>query len=368
MKKIGVITWFRYENYGTALQAIALQEYLRSQNFLPSLIETPNVKVSQKGEKKTIFFRLKRKLLIKAVSLMFGKYLENRSRKFKEIIYKNYDVKSVRESFSKTCNKFDLLICGSDQIWNPNWYNDYYFANFPKIVTPKISYAPSIGVDHLPLTLLGTYYNSLCKFKKLSVREKSSQEDIQNILGINCEVVVDPVLLLPKKKWLSLIDQDTTRNKNYVFCYFLGENNNHWKAAQSYAKKHGLKLKTIPMQPSSYLKKGKKLFDAGPLDFLESIANANIIFTDSFHASVFSIIFKKPFYVFERTPKNKKGSQNTRIYNLLEVAGLEERMINFNSKKIVEKSDIDYSVVLNRLDSAIRDSKEYLNDSILESN
>ncbi|WP_367333046.1 polysaccharide pyruvyl transferase family protein [Limosilactobacillus sp.] len=366
MKKIGVITWFRYENYGTVLQAVALQEYLKSQKVLPSLIETPKIEVSRRKKKRSVGFRIKRKLSLKYILLKYGKYLKVRTQRFHNAIYGKYDIQPVKDNFSDTCNKFDLLICGSDQIWNPDWFNDYYFANFPRIVVPKISYAPSFGVGKLPATLLGSYYNALKQFKRLSVREKSSQKEIQETLGINCSMVVDPVLLVSNNKWLSLIKQETVKDEGYAFCYLLGENNNHWKAVQLYAKNHNLKLKIIPMQPNSFLKRGKKIYDAGPSDFLKSIANASIIFTDSFHASVFSIIFHKPFYVFERTPKGKKGSQNSRIYNLLKVTGLEQRLISYGSRKVGERGNVNYYHVFDKLDPIIKSSKEYLNNAISE--
>ena len=362
--KIGVITWFHYENYGTILQAAALQEYLKSIDTEPALIEIPFYQIDSRQIKVNFSERVKSYISNKIVSKRFGKYFAAKSRKFHDAIYAKYNVMPIEDTFSKTCNMFDLLICGSDQIWSPYWYNDFYFANFPDITVPKISYAPSIGVKEIPPYLQGTYYSTLKHFNKLSVREESSRKEIECITGLPCQTVLDPVFLLDRNKWLEVIENVQDLKPDYIFCYMLDDNENHWKAIHEFASKHNMKLVIIPMKSSSYLEKGEHCYDAGPYEFLNLIANARYVLTDSFHASAFSIILQKQFYVFERTAKTDAHSQNSRIYNLLEISGLTDRIQEFNNKRIQETEDIDYQKVDLRMNPLIQKSKKYLDDAI----
>lgn len=367
MKKIGVITWFRYNNYGTVLQAGALQNYLRSKNTISELIEVPFYDLDKSNEKLDLV-KLGGKIIghlkTEYISFTLKKELAIRKNKFHNFIYDNFAIKKVNNNFQTTCNEFDLLICGSDQIWNPNWFNDFYFANFPDITTPKISYAPSIGVKHLPDYLIGSYYNSLKKFKYLSVREKNAQNEIQNNLGLNCSTVLDPIFLLNREKWSKLIDENICND--YILCYMLGNNKNHWKAIHKYAKEHNLKLKIIPMKSDSYFQKGEIIKDAGPLEFLKYISNAKVVLTDSFHACAFSIIFNRPFYVFERTSKMAEKSQNSRIYNLLDLSGLQKRLVKYNKNTIDDKERIDYKLVSLKMKPFISKSMNFLDRAIDE--
>ena len=362
--KIGVITWFHYENYGTILQAAALQEYLESIDTEPALIEIPFYQIDSRQIRTSFSERVKSCISNKIVEKSFGKYFAAKSKKFHDAIYSRYNVLPIKDSFSKTCNRFDLLICGSDQIWSPYWYNDFYFANFPDITVPKISYAPSIGVKEIPPYLQGTYYSTLKHFNKLSVREESARKEIERITGLSCQTVLDPVFLLDRQHWTKVIGKGKNPQGDYILCYMLDDNMNHWKAIHEFTSKHNMKLVIIPMKSGSYLEKGEHRYDAGPYDFLNLITNAKYVLTDSFHASAFSIIQQKQFYVFERTARTDANSQNSRIYNLLEISGLNDRIQKFNNKHIHEANDIDYQKVNIRMTPLIKQSKKYLNDAI----
>lgn len=362
--KIGVITWFHYENYGTILQAAALQEYLKSIDTEPALIEIPFYQIDSRQIRVSFSERIKSRISNKIVEMSFGKYFAVKSKKFHDAIYSRYNVLPIKDSFSKTCNGFDLLICGSDQIWSPYWYNDFYFANFPDITVPKISYAPSIGVKEIPPYLQGTYHSTLKHFMKLSVREENARKEVERITGLPCQTVMDPVFLLDRQYWLKVIENREEPKEDYILCYMLDDKKDHWKAIHEFAFKHNMKLVIIPMKSGSYLEKGEHCYDAGPYEFLNLIANARYVLTDSFHASAFSIILQKQFYVFERTAKTDAHSQNSRIYNLLEISGLNDRIQEFNNKRIQEAEDINYQKVNLRMDPLIQKSKKYLDDAI----
>lgn len=361
--KIGVITWFHYENYGTVLQAIALQEYLKSIGTEPALIDfhLPELGV---GTKPPLRVRLHRHVLNKIIPALYSKDISNRSMKFRNAIYDTYKVKPTDSGYIQTCNQFDLLVCGSDQIWNPNWFNDYYFANYPEVKTPKISYAASIGVKHIPEYFRGSYYNALRSFDKISVREKNTQEEIQREFHLQCTAVVDPVFLGTKEEWSTLVGKNAVADGDYALCYLLTDNKAHWKAVHDFAARKKLKFIIVPMTEDSYFEAGEKKADAGPKDFVNLIANAKYILTDSFHATAFSILMERPFYVFERTAKTEANSQNSRIYNVLKMSGLEKRLIAYNSTRIIDEDDIDFKTAKSLIQPEIEKSKKFINSEI----
>ena len=151
--KIGIITWFTGPNYGTNLQAIALQYFLHQQGNDVSIINYDVAPPTVKNCGRNIIEKIKNqphKYLTKYALYKYKAQILNRNKKMVSEIQKNCnftDRIQSEEELIENCNKFDLLICGSDQIWNPNWYNKFYYADYPEILTPRISYAPSLGVN-----------------------------------------------------------------------------------------------------------------------------------------------------------------------------------------------------------------------------
>ena len=146
----------------------------------------------------------------------------------------------------------------------------------------------------------------------------------------------------------------------YVLCYFLTDNKKHWSAAKKFAKKHRLKLYIIPQQSESYIQDGMVLPEVGVEEFLGLISNAKYILTDSFHGTVFSLIFNRQFYVFERFKENEYSSQNARVLDLVESISLMDRVIEFNSTLIIEKTNIEYDSVNLKVNEMVEFSKQLL--------
>ena len=146
--------------------------------------------------------------------------------------------------------------------------------------------------------------------------------------------------------------------------FFLNDEFNHLKATKKFAKRNSCRLILVPYKGITYLQSADICADAGVEDLLRLIKNAKYVVTDSFHITVFSIIFNKQFFTFQRFKDDEFTSQNVRVLNLLEMTGLKERLVPFKSKKIVDMEDITYSKCMMKLDNEIKNSKKYLNTAI----
>lgn len=369
--KIGIITWFTGPNYGTNLQAIALQYFLRQQGNDVNIINYEVAFPTVKNGGRNVIEKIKNqphKYLTKYALYIYKKQILNRNKKMMNEIQKNCNLTDKIQNegeFIDVCNNFDLLICGSDQIWNPNWYHKFYYADYPEIMTPRISYAPSMGVNNIPKDKLTKIVTGLKKFTSVSVREEKGADILSPYLEEEPKVVLDPTFLLSEEDWASVFPlKNDYESENYVLVFFLAENKQHFRAAQEFAKRHNLKCVLVPYVGISYLQKGEKQVEASSGDMLNLIRNAKYIITDSFHITVFSLIHRKQFYTFQRFKEDEYSSQNVRITNLLKLVRLENRMISYERTSIMDIENINYEKVSSVMKREILKSKEFLITSI----
>ena len=371
MMRIGIITWFTGPNYGTNLQAIALQYYLRKQGYEVELVNC-EVESEYNKDRKTFIERVEffpEKWAQKfARRVFFRKEKAARDEKLKKAIQKNCILTKRCENekdLIEVFNSFDLLISGSDQIWNPNWYHRFYYADYEGGKTRRISYAPSMGVTKIADEVEPEIRRSVSKFDVISVREKSAVPLLEPYAKYKPIVAVDPTLLLDSDDWMSIFKPTGEAPKDtYVLGFFIEGNFNHLKATKQFADRKGLKYVFVPYSGLSYYQIGERHADAGLEDLLELIRNARYIITDSFHITVFSIIHRKQFYSFIRYRENPLTSTNSRIQNLLQITGLEDRELKFGTKSIKELPDIDYDSHVKLLQKEIDKSKEFLLKSV----
>ena len=357
---------------GTNLQAIALQYYLRNQGYEVSVInyEVPSSGAKIKDNKKSLLKKVlyqPEKYAIRVAEKIHKAEITERNVKLSNAIKdKCMLTKKIKDEkeLIETCNAFDLLICGSDQIWNPNWYNRFYFADYAGVKTRRISYAPSMGVNEIPETIIPEISRSIKNFDCISVRERRAAELLSPYASHRPEVVVDPTLLLFKEDWNKIFPQIKRENKNYVLALFLSDEKIHLHAAKRFAKSRDCKFILIPYKGITYLQSGDVRANAGLEDLLDLIRCAKYILTDSFHITVFSIIYRKQFFTFQRFKENSSTSQNVRITNLLELVGLKSRYISYKTKYIENTEYIEYEKHIVRLNKEIEKSKDFLLKSI----
>ena len=352
MKKIAIVTFQRTCNYGAALQCYALKKKLEKKNNEVSVIDYRNEHIEKeykifKGSVKDIVF-LKNNLKNIRNFKKFNKKL-NFSKEYYEV-----------NEFKKNTEKFDIYITGSDQVWNPDitgGLDDVYSLNF-RNNAKRVSYAASIGIDEIPNNLKSIYKEKLSNLDLISVREENAKNELENIIqNKKINVVLDPTLLLTKDDWKELAGDRKIKDK-YLLVYSLKEDERLIKLANDMAKKTNLRIVHFRKSNKKYKENNPiNLSTVGPDDFVNAIMYADIVLTNSFHGTAFSIVLNKDFYCF--LPKGT----SSRVKNLLKIVKLEDRILeNEHNIKFVK---INYEIVNKYLNEEREKSEKYIK-AILE--
>lgn len=334
--KIYTMTWYEGNNYGSVLQAYALPKAIESMGYPcqilgyhPSKAMSLKQKIANKSLMATVCYKVNEKAM-----QLFGK--KNVSSgiadsmalfyAFRETEMQVTERCSDAASITQVCGEDAVFICGSDQVWNPYYYDPYYFLSFVKEKRNKISYAPSFGVSQIPDSKKKKIQDALSSFEHLSVREQSGKKIVDSLTGKSAQVVVDPTLLLPLEQWNS-ISIDNQEDEPYLFCYFLSKNEDYLCIAKTIAEKFHLKVRMLPMVAADFTRPETIKQAVGPREFLGYIKNAAFVLTDSFHCSAFTIRYHRQFYVLQRFASKDVRGQNSRIESLLRLSSFEDRLI-----------------------------------------
>lgn len=355
-KRIGIITWHNYPNVGSALQAYALHSYINKHNGDALIIN-----YSAFGRPSLWWLRLLVSRFDRFIPKSISKKIHYRFLSFESKFFKETHLYTTIEQLVAQNGLFDTFVCGSDQIWAPNVFNDVYMLSFVDDEKKKVSYAASIGLPYIPNELIEKYRTLLGRFDYISVRERQGADLLNTLFGIKSSVVLDPTLLLTKEDWSLLGLTKKMCNNRYVLCYFLGEQEEHRKIVEDFAKKQGLKVVSI-YRFSVDIRPGFITdTDVGPLEFINYIRNADFIFTDSFHGVCFSINLNRNFYVMKRFAENSPINQNSRIENILSLLELKDRLICSVPEDI---NMIDYKVVNKTLEKLRSESHQFLKQAL----
>ena len=389
--KTYIVSCYFQNNYGSMLQAYATQKFLDLSNIDNETIRIDQLKDFKKGKRKyyrtqlfnASFYKTKLgmiKLLIKKKVFKRSKLainLRKRGKKFNEFKNRYFRLTESYETYSdlsKLCEKAANVIVGSDQLWLPvNVVADYYTLNFVPENVNKVSYSTSFGVSKIPKKFKEKYQRFLPRINHLSVREDSGKTIVSEFTDKNCEVVCDPTILLRKEEWEKIIEINPVIEGDYILCYFLGKNINHRLFAENLKKITGYKIVSIN-HCDEYVKYSDALadetpYDIGPSEWLNLIKNAKYVCTDSFHGTVFSLIFNRPFFSFKRYASKSKFSTNGRLDTLLNIVDLSNRVFNGeeNEKKITEliQQHIDFDKANSRLESYRQSSQQWFLKSLI---
>ena len=326
MARVGVLTFLHNHNYGSSLQAYALQRVIREMghdcvhlDYEPDRREKVINLVRTRNHPKLILEGLRKK------QVMTDQAGARRKRElFSEFYQKHLRLtarcRNQKELRGQSRDR-EILICGSDQIWNPVWLNPAYFLTFAPKETVKLAYAASLGIRRRPAEQkVRQIRRWTADFQDISVREEEGAELLKEMTGRQAEVMTDPVCLLTAEEW-SGIAGPAPAGDPYLLCYFIGENRQYWEKTEALRNRTGLRVVVLPVTAESYAEAEKRRYTlmdgAGPEDFLGAVQNAALLCTDSFHGLAFATIFGTKTEILRRYREEDPESKNSRIDHFL---------------------------------------------------
>ena len=353
-KRIGLITWHYYSNFGSALQAYALQQTIKNMDYEVKIINYRNPKFGRTNEIKE---------LVKWITYkVCGDRVNKSYYSFQNKYLSQTRVVQDKKELGRVSKKIDIFICGSDQIWAPNVFNPVYMLDFVPCGKKKISYAASIGLNKLPPNCIKEYTHLLSDFASVSIREDAGAELLRTECGIIAQTVLDPTLLVNVDEWKELEIEPTLTNSKYIFCYFLNEEHCYSGLVKDYAEKYGYKIVGVSANKDDT--KWMDLVRVGPREFLWLIHNAALVFTDSYHGTIFSLLYHKKLITFERFAGNDPICQNSRIYQLDNYFELDGILLNAAKIKEIKVQEFDYSKFENKLQALRIKSLDFLSNAL----
>lgn len=384
MKPIGLVTCYFHHNYGSMLQAYAT-EMIMQQMGLPFQTIACKAPINYMQENKILY--IIKKLLIADWKMRLGKMKIERAKKDNPMFAKNWEIRNKafeqfaetffhvspycknREELTKMAENYSAFLVGSDQLWRTDSVeHGYYTLEWVPDHIRKIAYSTSIGVKEVPWFQVEKNKRFMNRFDHIALREQSACDLVYKLTGRKVPVVLDPTLLFTGDQWLGIQQREPLTNGKYIFCYLLGDNPSQREFIKRVKEKTGCKIVAL-QQLDDYIPSDEGFADeapyVGPREFLNYIRNAEYVFTDSFHCSVFSILYKKNFFTFSRFAEGAKQSTNTRIDNLLHITGLEDRRMTKN--KTVEDV-ISYEGSFDGVDAKLnayrKSSMDYLHSAL----
>lgn len=367
--KIGIITMHKVINYGSQLQAYALQTFLYKLGFDTTVIdyEYPNEYHYSEGTNHrpphlNIVQRIAKFLWLRPFWIK-----QNRFERFPKHFLKMTNRIRNKEEMCEVANDFDIVVTGSDQVWNYKYiHEDFtYLLDFAADNVKKISYASSFASNGLPDQAKAKYAKLLSKYSSLSVRESNGINIVNQIIGVVPKVHVDPTLLLSKKDWMKISSQKVHDTKKaYLLAYVLNYAYNPFPYAYEVIEylsvKHNLDILTFLPLEHQFTKKVTSIMDAGPREFITYFANAAMVVTSSFHGTAFALNFEKPLYAIVR----KDNNSDDRISDILRRLHAEDRMIYPGSEIYNLPDCIPSTEAIFYLNQERKKSKQYLIENI----
>ncbi|TCL58125.1 polysaccharide pyruvyl transferase [Kineothrix alysoides] len=329
MKKIGILTFHYADNYGAVLQAYALRRVI---NVLPDCV----AEIINFVPKEFTYSLYKND--IKSRQLLCGK-----RKKFEDFLQKTCGISSPMISKVEG-NQYDYYCVGSDQVWNIMLGDVEFFLPHLDENAIRISYAASIGMSSEKVyEYKDLFEKHVSKFKEISLREQAHVDFIQTVCHKECQCVLDPTLLLKTEDYSAIITEDHVKNKPFILFFWLFHDDNLMKGIEfvnTLSRKYGLPIVHTVADAKSYMFNMDygNVFYEGVDYFLWYIKNASFVVTNSYHATLFSMQFKTPFYTF------LVDKMSSRMNTLSKKFGICDRMVNsyINPGKLDDNIDFGY--------------------------
>lgn len=373
--KILIITLYGEHNYGNKFQNYALQTVIEKYNCECYTLNNENLSRNYicNQEEMKIWTRIRRNLKFHQIKRIISgmknkicfkikrKMVQQRHEKFCDFSRK-YIKQCKSENYDEINKEFDAICLGSDQIWNPYYMNNFEYA-YGMFSNNVFSYAASFGIDEIPSKYIEKVKYGLNRIKNISVREERGAQIVKEITGKDAKVVLDPTLLLTQKEWSEVEKRSESSPKGkYVFLYFLGNlKRKAKKKIEEFARENKLEIVYINQKILN------NYYTSAPGEFLYLLKNSEIVITDSFHGTVFSIIYQKPFYVIEREDSDKK--MNSRIESLFKLLDVKNRFLDSDLHELNRFNlECDFTTINSKLDNLRKKSLEYIEKTIEDEN
>lgn len=343
--KIGVLTFHRATNYGTVLQAFAMVMALRKLGNEAELIDyrPEYIERTMEARKLREAHSIKEAASIIAHKLIYGHQMSSRIENFDlfiKLIPSSSQVYYSSNELSTAIGQYDILISGSDQLWNERITGNDMAYFLPFLHPYKISYASSFGVSDISENRKKKINALLSDFSHISVREATAERIVQQILesvsnkkAVNLHRVVDPTLLLSSAEWCKFKSNDLKLPSNgYILTYYMIETPILRSITRKLQAETGLPVINLkPSKKQMILRQGLNMMWAGPAEFISCYASAKYVVTNSFHGTAFAINFEIPFYVAP-LPISMAGEVNSRLIEILDWYELSDRFIDTQEK------------------------------------
>lgn len=347
--KIGILTFHNAHNYGAVLQAYAMKTYLIKMGHEAGIINYINDSIAANYIKTGKFNAPLKQLHWEEQCDKFEKFIN-------EMLLENNTEKISADQLERLSADIDVLICGSDQIWNSGLtggLDSVYFLNF-QTRAKKVSYAPSKYKNWIKEEEKNYFSKCLSHFDFLSTREYALSSELMKLVDKKIETVMDPVFLLDASDYLKIKTNAYSDIESFILVYYLVED----KKLYTYAKKMQSILK-IPIVEIHFFdvesNENIQLSNCGPMEFVELFFKCSFVITNSFHGTAFSIILKKDFYAVYQ--------EDCRKDQLLRMLNLENRRI-YSDEIFEDEIYIDYETVYQHLKSGIDFSKSFLKKAL----
>lgn len=388
--KLALVTCYFQQNYGSQLQAYATQLYFDKLGLANETICIDGLKKEINQAKYRYFLSkifdlntvadkmaMVRKVVAKKMKgKEFCNKLDKRTRMFKIFADTKFHVSqryNSKAELTEQSHNYQAFIVGSDQLWLPsNIEADYYTLNFVPMDICKIAFATSFGVSSLPRKQANEAKRFLKRLDYVSVREKTGRRLVKQLTGLDVPVVCDPTIMFTAEEWAHLLNPDRFIKEKYIFCYFLGNNPDQRDFVRKVKEITGYKIVQLQFC-DEYIKSDEGFpdyapYNVGPAEFVQLIRDAEYVFTDSFHCTVFSLLHSKKFFTFRRYNNDSPVSTNNRLYDLLALVQQQQRLLT--AKEDVQKCldmTVDYNEVHCLLSEIRKFTENWLKDGLRKS-
>lgn len=359
MKSVGIITMHKVPNFGSALQAYALQRKVDELGYDAELIDYhyPNeyhcakqglTYFPQRSTFRLFMLNVIARLMLALRLSKFKKKAEERVNRYELLknyrrFYKKYfKLSRFYDSIESICNNppdYDIYMTGSDQVWNPRFVADdsVFFLDFAGVGKPRLSYAASMSNRRIDKEFENSYKACLQKYAAISVREKSTAEIVSRMTGRDVNVVCDPSLLLNKDEWLGICPKESLLKENFLLLYIQSYSYDPYPNIVTFTKKLaerlGLNVVILLGLRKGFSIDGAVTFEtAGPFEFLQLFRDAQFVVTTSFHGTAFALNFKKDFYSVVK----KIDGDDCRIADFLRQCSAEHHLLEIDSLESIK--------------------------------